>query len=174
MSRARTFLTSPKALGVRVSKVRVEALAKALKPPWSERPPAVEPVLFCWAPGPSSESVVKGNGTLAPPEGKPALLSCIAPKSLRHVDLTTPYTLSDVLVPGMRKDCGKEPAPGALGADWALALDKPTSNATVAVRLPSAMVPFKFRVVIGLPPRKFFRGRDEKRFAPRLTSRGFV
>src|SRR6185437_4624248 len=62
--------------------------------------------------------------------------------------LAKPPILIEVLVPGTRNEPGNEPPPGAV---WALA-GEPASNATAAVRLPSAVTALNLRDFLILPP----------------------
>src|SRR6185312_3192219 len=150
-----TVLISPRSDGVRVSKAKFVDAAEARSPPWNERntllklvPPA--------APGPSSSSEFRPG---APVVGLGVVsLVCWLPMLSWMLICTLPYRLSEVFVPGMRNDCGKEPAPDPVAAAaggpawpepiWAWAEPKPASSATVAVRLPSAIAHFTLRVFI--------------------------
>src|SRR6185503_13025432 len=108
-----TVLISPRSDGVRVSKAKFVDAAEARNPPWNERKTLLKLVPPA-APGPSSSSEfipgapVVGLGVVS--------LVCWLPMLSCKLIWILPYRLSDVLVPGMRKDCGKEPAPTPVGA----------------------------------------------------------
>src|SRR6185437_12371941 len=108
-----TVLISPRSDGVRVSKAKFVEFACARNPPWNERKTLLK-VLPPEAPGPSRFSVLRpgapfvGSGVVS--------LVCWLPMLSWMLNCTLPYMLSEVLVPGMRKDCGKEPAPAPVGA----------------------------------------------------------
>ena len=98
---------------MRVSNAKFVDAADARNPPWNERKTLLKEVPP-EAPGPSSSSEFSPG---APVVGLGVVsLVCWLPILSCKLICTLPYRLSEVFVPGMRNDCGKEPAPGLVGA----------------------------------------------------------
>src|SRR5581483_12017138 len=112
-SSSRKVLTSPHAVGVRLSKLNRDSAALNAARPWK---------LCCCRLAALSPGLLSSSGML--PAAREPVVPPLLPtspcvlKSYQASNFTKPPTRSEVLVPGIRNELGKLPEPGAVCA-WA-------------------------------------------------------